>query len=240
MTNFKTAALAAALVCCTAGAQAASILDTFSDGAMLVQSDAPPYVEAYTASAQAPGGGRYIAAAVVQPGKFAFSAVQAGAYFTLVDAAMPLYTNLSYGVANGFGQDLSINLVGQSAFQLDFLYVSAPMSLYVGVITARGAGALSSLAEYSVSITPSLAQTVTVPFSALVNNPASPGAVDWADIDGITFIMSGPGASGFALDTFSTTPVPEPETVSLMLAGLALVGCLARRRGVGRADPVPA
>ena len=104
MTNFKTAALAAALVCCTAGAQA---------------------------------------------GKFSFSAVQAGAYFTLVDAAMPLYTNLSYGVANGFGQDLSINLVGQSAFQFDFLYVSAPMSLYVGVITARGGGAQSSLAEYS-------------------------------------------------------------------------------------------
>ena len=189
MTNFKTAALAAALVCCTAGAQA---------------------------------------------GKFSFSAVQAGAYFTLVDAAMPLYTNLSYGVANGFGQDLSINLVGQSAFQLDFLYVSAPMSLYVGVITARGAGAQSSLAEYSVALTPSFAQTATVPFSALVNSAVNPSPVDWADIDGITFIMSGPGASGFALDTFSTTPVPEPETVSLMLARLALLGSLARRRKGGQ------
>lgn len=73
MTNFKAAALAAALVCCTAGAQAASILDTFSDGAMLIKSDTPPYVEAYTASAQAPGGGRYIAAGVAQAGKFTFS-----------------------------------------------------------------------------------------------------------------------------------------------------------------------
>jgi hypothetical protein len=77
-------------------------------------------------------------------------------------------------------------------------------------------------------------QTVTVPFSALVNSAVNPSPVDWADIDGITFIMSGPGASGFALDTFSTTPVPEPETVSLMLAGLALLGSLARRRKGGQ------
>ena len=147
MTNFKTAALLAALVCGTAGVQAASILDTFSDGAMLVQSGTLPYAEACTASAEAPGGRRWIAAAVAQAGKFTFSAVPAGACFTLVDAAMPLSTHLSCGMANLLGQDLSINLVGQSAFQFDFLSVSAPMSLYVGVITARVAGAPSSLAE---------------------------------------------------------------------------------------------
>ena len=78
MTNFKTAALLAALVCGTAGVQAASILDTFSDGAMLVQSGTLPYAEACTASADAPGGRRWIAAAVAQAGKFTFSAVQAG------------------------------------------------------------------------------------------------------------------------------------------------------------------
>jgi len=234
MTNFKTPVLAAVLAWCAAGAQAGSIHDTFSDGAMLIQSDTAPYVEAYTASAEAPGGGRYIAAVVAQNGKFTFSAVQAGAYFTLVDAAMPLYTNLSYGVANFFGQDLSLNLLSESAFKLDFLYITAPMSLYVGVITAHGGGAPSSLAEYAVALTPSFAQTVTVPFSALVNSAVNPSAVDWSDIDGITFIVSGPGASGFALDTFSTQAVPEPETVSLMLAGLALVASLSRRRVLAR------
>lgn len=230
MSNFSFKPLVSVLALCAASAQAASIHDTFGDGAGVIQSDAPPYVEAYIPSPEAPGGGRYMAATVAQSGKFAFSAIQSGAYFTLVDAAMPLYTNLSYGFANGFGQDLSLNLLSESAFKLDFLYVSAPMSLYVGVITAHGGGAPSSLAEYAVSISPSFGQTVTVPFSALVNSAVNLSAVDWADIDGITFIMSGPGASGFALDTFSTQAVPEPETITLMLAGLALVGHLARRR----------
>lgn len=234
MTNFKIAALAAAVACCTAGAQAGSIHDTFTDGAMLIQSDTAPYVEAYAASAEAPGGARYIAAAVAQNGTFTFSAIQAGAYFTLVDAAMPLYTNLSYGFANGLGQHMSLNLLSESAFKLDFRYVTAPMSLYVGVITAHGGGAPSSLAEYAVAVEPSFAQTVTVPFAALIRNAASPSALDWGDIDGITFIMSGPGASGFALDTFSTQAVPEPATVSLMLAGLALVASLSRRRAQTR------
>ena len=114
----------------------------FSDGAGIIQTDTAPYVEAYFASAEAPGGGRYIAnevgAGIAQPGKFTFGAIQAGAYFTLADAAYPLYTNLSYGIAHGFGQDLSLNLLSEGAFVLDFRYISGPISLTATVYTSNG------------------------------------------------------------------------------------------------------
>ena len=56
MRSFKLAALCAAALSSTT-AQAASILDTFSDGPGLIQTDAAPYAEAYLPSAEAPGGG---------------------------------------------------------------------------------------------------------------------------------------------------------------------------------------
>lgn len=60
MRFFKLAAVCAATLC-VGTAQAASILDTFSDGNGVIQTDASPYVEIYLPSAEAPGGGRYLA-----------------------------------------------------------------------------------------------------------------------------------------------------------------------------------
>ncbi len=234
MNLVQLAALGATILSVTT-AQASSIRDTFSDGTGLIQTDAAPYVEIYLPSAEAPGGGRYLAngiePAVAQGGKFTFAAIQAGAYFTLADAALPLYTNLTYGMANLLGRDLSIDLSTESAFQLDFRYVSAPMSLTATVITAHGAGSFSSVADFAMTLDASLAQTVLIPFSAFVNDAGNPSPVNWADIDAIGFIVSGPGGSGLALDTFSTTQaVPEPASVVLLTAGLALVAGMARRQ----------
>lgn len=218
-------------------AQAAAILDTFSDGTGLIQTDAAPYAETYLPSAQAPGGGRYIAnsieAGVAQAGKFSFAAIQAGAYFTLADAAVPLVTNLTYGVANLLGQDLSIDLRSEAAFRLDFRYVSAPVSLTVSVITAHGPGTFSSVADFATGLGASQAQTLLIPFSAFVNDAGNPSPVNWGDIDAISVFISGPGGAGFALDTFSTTAVPEPASLGLVVAGLGLVASAVRRRRAG-------
>jgi hypothetical protein len=234
MSPFKLAALcAAALTVSTA--QAASILDTFSDGTGLIQTDAAPYAEVYLPSAEAPGGGRYLANAIdastAQAGRFTFAAIQAGAYFTMADDGVPLVTNLTYGVANLLGQDLSIDLSTEAAFQLDFRYVSAPMSLTATVITAHGAGTFSSVSGIGLALDASLAQRVTIPFSAFVNDAGNPSPVNWADIDAISFIVSGPGGAGLALDTFSTvSAVPEPGAGALLLAGLGLMAGMARRQ----------
>ncbi|MCV2356311.1 PEP-CTERM sorting domain-containing protein [Paucibacter sp. B2R-40] len=237
MKHHKLSALAGAMILSLSSAQAASILDTFSDGPGLIQTDAAPYAEIYLPSVEAPGAGRYIAntiaAGVAQTGKFSFAAIQAGAYFTLSDAAIPLYTNLAYGVAHGFGQDLSLDLQSESAFRLDFRYLSAPISLTVTVITAHGGGSPSSVADFAMTVDASFAQTVLIPFAAFVNDAGNPSPVSWGDIDAISFIASGPGGAGFAIDTFSTVQaVPEPASLGLLLAGLGLVARVARRRSI--------
>ena len=71
------------------------------------------------------------------------------------------------------------------------------------------------------------------PFAAftLSFTPGASGAFD------LSFQNAGGDNLGALLDNVSVTsnggvtPIPEPETYALMLAGLALVGCAARRRG---------
>lgn len=229
------ASLSAVLVLTAATAQAASIVDTFSDGPGLIQTDLAPFAETWLPAATAPGGGRYIAnsigAGVAQAGRFTFAAVQSGAYFTLSDPAIPLYTNLTYGPANGFGHELSLDLRSESAFKLDFRYLSAPVTFSVSVVTLHGANP-ASVADFAIAVNASTAQSVIIPFSAFINDSFNPSPVHWGDIDSITFIATGPGGSGFALDHFSTVQaVPEPTTWALWMAGLMGVAVVARRRG---------
>ncbi|MBK7006396.1 MAG: choice-of-anchor C family protein [Burkholderiales bacterium] len=46
----------------------------------------------------------------------------------------------------------------------------------------------------------------------------------------LSFVSNVPGAYGSALDNISVTAVPEPETYAMLLAGLGVMGAIARRR----------
>ncbi|MCE9659889.1 MAG: PEP-CTERM sorting domain-containing protein [Burkholderiales bacterium] len=51
------------------------------------------------------------------------------------------------------------------------------------------------------------------------------------DITGLIFTNANPPTDAFEVANFTVTaPVPEPETYALMLAGLAAVGFISRRR----------
>jgi len=52
----------------------------------------------------------------------------------------------------------------------------------------------------------------------------------------LSFASMTRGAAGPALDNISVSAVPEPETYALMLAGLGLMGTMARRRQLRKAD----
>ena len=61
---------------------------------------------------------------------------------------------------------------------------------------------------------------------------------NWTGLTSVTFESSGgtphPGLSGagvhFAMDNLSVNAVPEPETYAMLLAGLGVMGAVARRR----------
>jgi len=46
----------------------------------------------------------------------------------------------------------------------------------------------------------------------------------------ITSLVFSSNQDAFEVARFSTTPIPEPETYAMMLAGLGLMGFVARRR----------
>jgi hypothetical protein len=60
--------------------------------------------------------------------------------------------------------------------------------------------------------------------------------VEGGDIDSVPWVG---GSGGYTLRVLgnTVTPIPEPETYALMLAGLALVGAAARRRRVKQVCP---
>ena len=62
-------------------------------------------------------------------------------------------------------------------------------------------------------------------FSQYVQFAAQAGTL----ITGLSF-MNSPSTDAFEVANFTVTPVPEPETYALMLAGFAALGFVARRR----------
>ena len=78
----------------------------------------------------------------------------------------------------------------------------------------------------------SLGSTPVETFSLFTGIPSVPTYVGFTGItfDTITFIPAGTGVK-IVIDNLQITPVPEPETYAMMLAGLGLLGFVARRRG---------
>jgi hypothetical protein len=93
--------------------------------------------------------------------------------------------------------------------------------LNTGLTVGNGAIQLKSSSDYAEYNGPRAGQNNFSDYKALVSNVAN-----WNDLGDGSYAATIPSTTAFTV----AAPVPEPETYAMLLAGLGLIGAIARRR----------
>lgn len=160
------------------------------------------------------------------------------------------FDELSVNLGNYYGASWTGNVSQSTDFAVsgeNFLYANdhqisvsfaAPV-VFVGAYYASWGGAGSPGYEAGGGHSFQLFSGGNLVFQGPMDHPVSSG-LDWVGsayagtVDNVVFYG---GSEGPAIDnfTFMTTAVPEPESFAMMLAGLVLMGAVARRRKSSKA-----
>jgi len=102
--------------------------------------------------------------------------------------------------------------------------------------TASGSGGLGqNQADLTISLTfKGLSGQVLASQSFTLSGSGAPQNY-FTSVAGVHEVDISTGGRGTQLQSFEVMPVPEPETYAMLLAGLGLVGAIARRRATARA-----
>lgn len=206
--------LAAAILLAFAGASQAAI-SVFTTQASFLAAVTAPGVDTFA--------GFSVTSATASPinrsaGSYTYTASAPDGFFGAGTAANPWLSTNSAGDSitfSNFGSGVSA--IGGLFFGSDVNGAFASGSLTLLATDALGATSTQTLAG---SLTSFLGFVSTTSMTSLVLSAVQPaGGFLWPTADNLTL------ATGAV-----TTPVPEPETYALFMAGLAALGVFARRR----------
>ena len=244
MPTLRPLATALALSACTTVASATVLIDTFSDAATTSYTNSGLFESAAAQSGTMIGGARFdgllcFFACDYNPPFHATLVVGNGALTVTPPPAGLATTRVLWGDVSpnstvfplaGLGLDLS----GEGAFELKFTGISAPLLVQFVVVSAGGQSDYRPvLNNPGVVLQAGGAQTLMLPFSGFV------GAGQFAAIKGLGVVLGGNNGFGteaalanFSLDSVTAvaTPIPEPATVAMWLAGLLGLGVMTAAR----------
>lgn len=135
-------------------------------------------------------------------------------------------TLVAYGAFAG-GPSTGLDLTAYSALQFSFLATQYPLNVNVTYYTSSPLDSVTYYSTSGVNIGPAVPGG---PLTFALGFASTPG-FNWSDVDGVVLIINRSGpipASAYTLD--QVTFVPEPSTYAMLIAGLAALGFMARRR----------
>jgi len=141
-------------------------------------------------------------------------------------------TALSNAPANFNAFAIASSQLGTHASNAEGAYTATSGAAYLGAVMENNFKALpwSYLSNVGATTNLFLTQQFGNPVVYQLGQGGTFGAVDTLLAQGATTVSF----NGSTLTINAVTPVPEPSTIAMMLAGLGLVGSIARRRRAAR------